>query len=129
MAVNFLAVLVAAIVSMVIGAVWYSPLVFGKIWMKLSGVMPKGGAVKSYLIGGISTLVTSYVLAHFIHFAEATTVVQGITAGFWLWLGFIATTTLSSVIWEGKPVKLYILNNAYSLVSLIVMGAILSVWQ
>ncbi len=39
--VNYLAVLVAAIVGMVVGFIWYSPKVFGKMWMKLSGVNPK----------------------------------------------------------------------------------------
>ena len=41
MAVNYLAVLVAAIVSMVIGGLWYSPLLFGNVWMKLSGITQK----------------------------------------------------------------------------------------
>ena len=49
--------------------------------------------------------------------------------GFWNWLGFVAPVTLGSVLWEGKSPKLWVLNNGYYLVSLIVMGVILALWQ
>ena len=70
----------------------------------------------------------AYVLAHFIDYVEATTVVAGMTAGFWLWMGFIATVKLGGVLWEGKPWTLYGLDVAYYLVSLLVMSSILAVW-
>lgn len=126
--INYLAVLVAAIASMVLGAIWYSPSVLGKIWMKLSGVKHPKHAGQSYFIAFISSIVMSYVLAHFVDYAGASTVSGGMLAGFWAWLGFIATVTLGPVIWEGKPVQLYVLNNAYNLLSLMVMGVILAVW-
>lgn len=132
--VNYWAVLVAAIVSMVIGFVWYGPL-FGKTWMKLSGHTPKDmekakkkGMGKSYALMIVSTLVMSYVLAHFVDYAGAVTAWGGVVAGVWIWLGFIATVTLGKVLWEGKPWSLWVLDNAHYLVSLAVMGAILAVW-
>ncbi len=133
--INYLAVLVAAVVAMVIGGLWYSPLLFRNLWMRLAGKTTKDlekakqkGMGKLYLLAFIAALVTSYVLAHFVDYLEATTISSGMTAGFWLWLGFIATTTLNSVLWEGKSFKLYILNNAHLLLNLLVMGAILAVW-
>ncbi len=120
---------------MIIGALWYSPFIFGKFWMKLSGFtekklneMKSRGMGKSYFIAFIGVLVMSYVLAHFVDYAEATNVLGGFQAGFWVWLGFIATTMMSPVLWEGKPVKLYLLNVLHYLVALLVMGAILAVW-
>lgn len=133
--INYLAVLVAAIASMVIGGVWYSPMVFGKLWMKLSGLDEKAleegkkkGMAKMYAVAFLGTLVMSYVLAHFVDYAGATDLVSGLQLGFWVWLGFIATVLLGSVLWEGKSVKLYLLNNAHYVVSLLVMSVILAMW-
>ena len=130
--INLLAVFVAALASYFLGALWYSPVLFGKMYMKMSeirpGKKPHPNVTRSYIFGFLSTLVMSYVLAHFIDYAGATTAVDGAIAGLWLWLGFIATVTLGSVLWENKSFKMYVLNNTYNLVSLLLMGAILAVW-
>jgi len=132
--VNYVAVLVAAIAGFVIGFIWYSPKVFGKMWMTLSGIdkeakeKEKKGMGKNIVFGFISTLVMSFVLAVFIGMAGANTLAAGAQTAFWLWLGFIATVNLGSVLWEGKPFKLYVLNSAHWLVALLVMGEIIAVW-
>jgi hypothetical protein len=133
--INWLAVLVAAVVSMGIGAFWYSPSGFGKQWTSLLGFSSQKikdmqkGASKSYAWGFAVALVMAAVLAMFVDFVQATTVAAGVQVGLWVWLGFIATTTAGSVLWEGKPLKLYVLNNGYHIVSLAVMGAILAAWS
>lgn len=138
--INYLAVVVAAAVQMALGFLWYGPL-FGKQWIKLMGLsMEKlkamtssSGMTKTYILSAIGSLVMSYVLAHSLVFASSYLQVSGLaagfTAGFWNWLGFIAPVTLGSVLWEGKSWPLWILNNAYYLVSLLIMGAILAVWM
>ncbi len=133
--VNYLAVLVCGISAMLIGSFWYGP-VFGKIWMELSGIKTKDiktakkeGMAWRYLLNFISALVMAYILAHFLYYTNAKTILDAITAAFWLWLGFIATVSLGSVLWEGKSFKLYFLNNAYSVVSIFVMAMILVSWK
>lgn len=132
--INYLAVLVAATLNMALGAFWYSPMAFGKQWMELSGISQKdidSGKKQmnsKYGIAFLGALVMAYVLAHIIDYAQAETVSQGIQTGFWVWLGFVATVTLGSILWEGKPTKLYVLNNAYQLVTLVISGTILAVW-
>jgi uncharacterized membrane protein YeaQ/YmgE (transglycosylase-associated protein family) len=133
--INYVAVLVAAVVSMLIGAVWYSPILFGKEWMRLIGMTEKKlkeakkkGVVKSYLAGFVGALVMSFILAHFIDFVQVTAFLEGVSTGAWVWLGFIAPVLLGSVLWENKPIKLYLINAAYWLVSLSLMGGILAVW-
>jgi hypothetical protein len=68
------------------------------------------------------------VLAHVIRFAGATTVLQGLAVGFFVWLGFVAVVTIGTVTFERKPIRLFLLNNGYLLLSLLAMGAILAVW-
>ena len=123
---------------MVLGALWYGPL-FGKLWMTLSGMTEEKiaaakakGMGKTYALAFLGCLLMAYVLAHSLIFAsayfKASGLSSGLTAGFWNWLGFIVPVTLGSVLWEDKPWKLWCLNNAYWLLSLLIMGAILSLW-
>jgi hypothetical protein len=137
--INYLAVVVAALASMVIGSVWYGPL-FGKTWMILSGITPErmdsakaSGMGKTYLLAFVGSLVMSYVLAHALVFAAAYFKMSGIPAGlmcgFWNWLGFIAPVTLGAVLWEGKSWTLWLLMNGYYLLTLLIMGMILSAWK
>ena len=132
--INLVAVLVAAIATMAVGAVWYSPALFAKQWMKLAGIAQKDidsqkkEMPKFYGAAFIAALITAYVLAIFVKFAAADTVFSGIVVGFWAWLGFVATTSLSQVIWEKRNTNLYVLNNGQILVSFAVMGAILAMW-
>ena len=135
MAVNYLAILVASIVSMGIGFLWYGPL-FGKLWMKWMHIKKKKieeaqqkGMTKYYVAAFVGTLVTNLVLAGSLAYIGAQTLFDGLALAFWLWLGFVATTTLGSVLWEGKPLKLYLLNNAHNLASLFVAAIILVLWQ
>ena len=137
--INYLAVLAAAIASMVLGYLWYGPL-FGKIWIAASGMTPDKieaakakGMTTSYILMFVGSLVMAYILSHALVFAMSylgtSGVSAGFTAGFWNWLGFIAPVTLGSVLWEGKSWKLWILNNSYYLVSLLAMGMILAMWR
>ena len=137
--INYLAVLVAAIASIVIGFVWYGPL-FGKPWMKIMGMSKESmdktkqkEMMKSYLLMTIGSLVTAYVLAHTTEFAMAYTRTYGVTgglmSGFWTWLGFMAPLHMHDQLWGGKPWKLFMITAGYSLVNMLVMGMILATWR
>ncbi len=130
MSVNFAAVVVAAVASMVLGFLWFGPL-FGKKWMELSGhkmgdmESKKGSMGTSYLAMFVGYLVSAYVLANIVKFSGAASLVEGAITGFMVWLGFVATVTLGMVLWDGKPVQLYLLTNAYQVINFALMGAIL----
>lgn len=135
--INYLAVLVAGISAIVIGGLWYGP-VFGKQWMALAGISKEGmksmkmSAGAAMAGGAFVSLLMAYIFAHALIFAGAYTNTSGVSAGlmsaFCAWLGFILPVTAGSFLWEGKSWKLWALNAAYYLVSLLVMGAILSTW-
>lgn len=134
-AVNYPAVLVAAAAMMAVGFLWYSPILFAKSWMKLSGITDKKiadakkkGMTISYLLMAGGSLVSSFVLAHFVNFAAAYTPLDGALVGFWMWLGTVAPALLSLVLFEGKSWSLYAIKVGHILAGMVVAGAILAVW-
>jgi hypothetical protein len=68
------------------------------------------------------------VLLHAVHYAGAHTIVQGAAVGFFNWIGFIAVVLLSQVMYEHRPFGLFLVNNGYLLLSLLIMGAVFAVW-
>lgn len=133
--VNLVAVLVAALAAMVIGSVWYSPLLFVKVWMKELGMTEKdcesGKKDMPKAMAGqfIASLVTAYVLAHFVAYTGSTTPSAGAHTGFWIWLGFLATGTASAVFFERKSWTYFAITAGCGLVTLLIMGAILATWR
>ncbi len=137
--VNYLAVLVAAIASMVVGYLWYG-VFFKKSWMAMMGYTSETmGTMKmkantAYAIQFVASLLMAYVLYHGLTFGnyylEMEPGISGAVVGsFWMWLGFIVPVSLGVVLWENKPWKLWAINASHYLVSLIVMGVILSYWM
>ncbi len=130
--INYVAVLVAAIINMVIGAIWYSPAVFGTTWMALVGKKPedlqKGMLPRSYGLMFVAALVLAFVLVTVIRAAHVGTAMGGVKVGIAVWIGFVLTTSSGLVIFEGRPVKLYWLNNGYHAVTLVINGALLAAW-
>lgn len=134
--INYVAVLVAALASIVLGFAWYGPL-FGKQWMAMMGftkesidAAKKKGMAKTYVLMAVGSLVMAYVLAHALVFASAYTKTVGVSAGlmvgFWNWLGFVMPVKMGDQLWGGKPWMLLVLDGGYYLVSLCAMGVILA---
>ncbi|MFZ2804154.1 MAG: DUF1761 domain-containing protein [Patescibacteria group bacterium] len=134
--INYLAVLVCAVVQMAIGAAWYSPALFGSAWMRLSGMTPdKIAAAKQkgmgmiYGMQAVLALLEVWILAHFIFLADAHSIATGATIGFLAWLGFVATVSAGAILFEKKSIKLFLLQSGYQLICLVITGAILAVWR
>ena len=135
MGINGWAVIVASVVSFIFGFIWYGPL-FGKQWMVLMKFTKKDmdkakkkGMGKTMIIGFISTLVLAFILARLILMTNSVGAMSGMNIAFLVWIGFVATITLGSVLWENKSINLWFLNNAYHLINLLIIGAILGAWQ
>lgn len=124
---NHWAVFFAAIAYMIIGAVWYSPFLLGKRWMKEAGLTRDKMASYSNALAGsfVAAILMGYVLAYVIAISHSTTAYYGALIGFWSWLGFVATTKILDVLYSGKSWTLFAIESGYLLVSLIAMGAII----
>ena len=135
---NLLAVLVSAVACMVIGAIYYGPLL-GKQWMAAMNVSEDQlreafNPLKSYLGTFIGFLLAAYALGSFLHlWAEAhggeVGVMVGIHYVFIAWLGFVLGLGWQAVAYEDKSLKLFAMNMAYNLLCLLATGAILGAWQ
>ena len=135
--INFLAVFVAAIASMVLGFLWYSPMLFARPWTRLMGIDPNDkvklaemqkGAGKLYGMAFVASVVSAFVLAKIIAISTVITILYGMKVGFAVWLGFVVTVQLTGVLFAKQPTKLFLINTGYQLVCYLAMGAILARW-
>lgn len=131
--VNWVAVVLAMVSSMVVGSIWYAKGVFGAQWMKLVGMTDekaKKGAGKAIAVTILVSLLTAYVLAHVTYlsdqfFTENSFQVNALMTAFWMWLGFVVTRFVTHDAFEQRPTKLTVMNAAHELVTFMVMGAII----
>ncbi len=131
--INYLAVFVSAIIIFLLGGLWYSPVLFAKPWMsvinKSEEELKKDAKPTNYLVAFLQGLISSYVLAIFISWAQASTAGGGAWIAFMCWFGFAGTTSLVHGIFAGRHSKLWMIDTGYTLVSFIIAGIILAVWK
>lgn len=131
--INFLALLVSAIVIFIIGGLWYSPVLFAKPWLsvinKSEEELKKEAKSTNYVIAFLQGVITSYILSIFISWAQAATPGSGAWIGFMCWFGFAGTTALVHNSFAGRHLKLWMIDSGYTLVAFIAAGIILAVWK
>ena len=137
MGINIWSVLVAAVATMILGFLWYSPFLFANPWMRLMGIDPNDkaklaemqkGAGKLYGLSFVASIASAVVLAKIIAITTVNTLPYGLKVGFAVWVGFVTTVQLTGALFGKQPSKLYLINTGYQLVCYLVMGAILAVW-
>ena len=128
--VNQIAVLVAALVAMAVGSVWYSPLLFGEQWMHTVGLTEddlrnaKGKMPKLFLFAALSNLLALYILAQFVALAQSAGA-ELATVAFFLSL-FLTAIISGFVIWEQKSLTYALINIGYAVV--VVFGGMSIIW-
>lgn len=136
--VNYYAVLVCGVASLMLGMFWYGPL-FGRIWMKQVGFTEKDmeegkkkgmkGMLPSMIIAMIASMVMAFVLTNYLSYSGAVDMTKALIVGAFVWLGFYATSSISAVIWEKQTWTWYFINIGYQLVQILVFSAILVSWK
>lgn len=130
--INYLAVFVAMLSSMVVGSIWYARSVFGNLWIKLAKIDMKkdGGSVAKPIITTMMvSLITAYVLAHVTYlsyqFFGGSFLSAAVSTAFWMWLGFTASRFITHDAFEGRPTTLTVLNIGNELATLMLMGLVI----
>src|SRR3989338_1225191 len=137
MGINYWAVLVCAVFSMVLGSLWYGRL-FGKAWMKIMGVDAKDvsankkikkGMWMLYLTQFILTLFQVYILANLL--ITIPSVMVGVLFTVLVFLAFVIPTLAGNAMWSTKPRKIawaqFGIQFGYQLILFVVFGFVLSV--
>ncbi len=131
--INFWAVLVSIVTNMVIGALWYSPVLFGNVWLKLIGKkaeeISKEDANKSMSFSIIPAVVSIGSLAFVLSLVNPGTLVDAIIVASVIAVGFIGMAAFNLVLFENRSVALTILNTGYSFVSLNVAAVVMTLWR
>lgn len=140
--VNLFAVLVAGIVPMVIGALWYGP-IFGQRWMalmeKTEEELREGfNPLKTYGVSFVLALVTAFVIAQLVAEVSPESVssvgggggsaMVGVHVALMALIAFVLPVTHQSVTFEGRKAGLAWLNIGYNGVALVAQAVVIAVW-
>jgi len=128
--INIWAVLVITIIYFILGALWYSPLLFGKIWadamnFNIDELEPKP---KMFIGAAISAFITTFFLAILLDLIGNYNIITGLLVGLIIGIGFVLTIGLYDVLYEDKNVKAYIIDALYHISAILIAGIILSLW-
>ena len=130
--INFLAVLACVVASLILGFIWYGPLL-GKAWMKAAGMKPeqitKQSAMKGYIISMITSFFSSWGLAVVIKLTGAQGILGGIYAGAGVSVAFVAMFIFSTDAYEDRLWALSFINSGYRVLFFVVAGIILALWR
>ncbi len=131
--INYLAVVVAAVVYMIIGALWYSPILFGKAWMagigKTKEQVAAGFSPINYLWAILSAFFVSYGVARIMYWTNAYSIADAIQISLLTGVAFIAASMWVTDRFEARPAGLTLINIMYHLVAIVVAGIIIGVWR
>ena len=138
-AINWLAVIACVVASMIIGSIWFHPKTFFPIWWKAIGKSDKDDASQSSTPMGVvwglivlSSFVQAVFMSLIVHamgsMSGGATLGSGAMAGFFLWLGFVAPSSLTNKLFADR-LKAWVLEAGNHLVTFVVMGAILGAWH
>ncbi len=133
--VNWIALIVAAIVAFALGALWYSNAMFGRQWMAAHGHTPEKLAAmqssmgKTYAFSFVTYLITAMVIALLIGLTGGASLVGGVVIAVLAWLGFGFPIGLNANLFSGKPASAFMIDAGYQLIYMIIMGAIIGAWR
>ena len=133
-AINWLAVMAATIFAMAFGMLYYMPFAVGNAWMDALGttveeINARAGHVRAFAVAIIGALLSVTTVAILVQLTGAEDLIGGLLIGALAAVGLVLAPMATAYIFEGRPLKLYVINAAENSVSLIVIALILTLWQ
>lgn len=129
--VNYLAVVVAAVIQCMIGVLWYR-VFFRKSWSSMLGFSEgekSQNAIFTTVSSFVASILLSFVLANVMLLVARQSFMAGLSIGIVCWLGFMAPPLFAQHIYERRPANLFAINAAYWLVAMAVSGGVLAAWR
>jgi hypothetical protein len=130
---NWLAVIVAAVVYFALGGLWYAPPLFGNVWMKAAGiVMPEGQrpGPAIYFTPLIAYFIAVIATAMLAAATGSDTVSEGIVLGLVVGGGYAVVGTAVEATFGNRPQPAvwFLITASYNLIGLLISAVIVSVW-
>lgn len=130
---NYFAVIVAIVINMALGALWYGP-VFGKAWMAQNNltmemIKEQGSPTKGYVIALIASVIIAFAIAILADATGVANAAEGALLGAIASVGLTAMAFASSYVFESKALKHYLINAGYPVVSAVLIGTLIGGWQ
>jgi hypothetical protein len=133
--INYLAVVVATVAAFALGGLWYSPLLFARMWVNAHGyteeqvkAMQKS-AGKAYGVSLICQFLIALAIAVLAGYLHLEHLVQGFKLSLLAWVGFAFPLGLMANMFTEKRITVFVIDTGYQLVYLLIMGAIITAWQ
>jgi len=128
---NWLGIVLAALSAFALGGLWYSPLMFVKIWAREAGIDmnadKRGNMALIFGLAFVLSFIAAFFLAMFI--GPEQTASFGAMAGFLAGTGWVATLLGIFYLFEGRSLALFLINACYAIISLTIMGLIIGAMQ
>lgn len=131
--INIWALLVCILINMILGALWYSPVLFGNKWLTLIGKkadeITKEDANKSMSLSIIPAALSIIFLALVLSFVNSQNWIDALITGSLMSAGFIGMSSFNLVLFEGRSVGLTLINVGYSFTAFNIASQILTYWK
>jgi len=133
--INYLAVVVSAAVAFLLGGLWYSPLLFAKMWVNAHGYTEERmkemqkGAVKAYSISVLCLILICLAMAVLVSYLHLMRTDQGLKLGLLVWGGFAFPLGLMANMYSDKRITTFIIDTGYQLVYMLLIGTIITIWH
>lgn len=132
--VNWLAVLVAAIAIFILGAIWYSKVLFANKWIQSHGINVtdpdmRKGLGQMMVTSFILMLITTIGLALLIVRLDLRETISGVKIGLATGVCFAFTSVSIAYLYQKKPFAAHIIDGGYHIVGYIIAAVILCMWR
>ncbi len=132
--VNLVAVLVCSALVFILGALWYSPLLFAKKWMALLGKTPEelkqGSNPMMYVMAFITGFMSCFVIAFVVNLTKVTNPLDGALVGLMCWTGLTAAPTYNNQVnFVHQSATLWAIDSGYNLASFVIAGVVFVLWK
>ncbi len=128
---NYLAILAGAVAYWLVGALWYSPVLFGKTWQALTGVTAENAPspMLTYLGGLVLLFITTVGLAFLKETTGGTDLSDGVQLGLGVSIAFVTAQLVLNAMYEKRPRNLVAINAGYAIVGITLASIIVVLWD
>ena len=133
--INYLEVICALGLTLALGALWYSPWLFGRVWYRLKRYTPEQAAAMreqlrpAYVLTVFAYATMAMVVAVLVAVLGLASASEGVVLGFLLWIGFVFTTGLIANMFSERRFRSFVIDTTYQLACLLIMGGIIGAWR